>query len=212
MEVSNKEVLRYLGYRKDEADEKVTAIVKELCVVFAEKTIPKNVYGIWDGIVNSSSVAVNGMTVKSEKLAKHLAGCCRAALLAATLGPEADTLIRRYSVLDMEKAIIAQAICAAMIEAYCDDIESEIGQKEELRGLYPTARYSPGYGDFDISHQKDIINLLNCDRRIGLTLTDGYMLIPSKSVTAIIGFAEEKKKAHTKCECCAGIQCELRES
>ena len=205
MELSDREVLRYLGYRADEADSRIIALVKELIAVFAESAAPKSVYGIWDCRVDALTVALDtgcaagGMTVNSEELAAHLAGCRRLVLLAATLGPEADTLIRRYSVKDMGKAVVAQAVCTAMIEAYCDTIEGEIMQSDELRGLYATARYSPGYGDFDITHQKDIINLLNCGRRIGLTLSDGYMLIPSKSITAVIGFSSEKKTAGAKC-------------
>ena len=212
MEISDREVLRYLGYRGSEADERVSALLKELRSEFLEKTVPKNVYGIWDCTFDSSTLTLDGMIVKSEKLSKHLSGCRRVVLLAATLGPEADTLIRRCSVLDMEKAVIAQAVCTAMIEAYCDDIEKEILQKYSLNGLNRTARFSPGYGDFDIAHQKDIINLLNCGKRIGLTLTNGYMLIPSKSVTALIGFSDEKKESGGKCTRCAAGHCESREA
>ena len=209
MEITESEVLRYLGYRGSEADGRVLALTKELSAVFAEKAVPKNVYGKWDCRVDSPTVALDGMTVTSENLAKHLAGCRCVLLMAATLGPEADRLIRRYSVLNMEKAVISQAVCAAMIEAYCDMIESEIAEKYEAvgfnrSGLYRTTRFSPGYGDFDITHQKDIVNLLNCDRRIGLTLTNGYMLIPSKSVTAVIGFAENRKETGDKCDAPAG--------
>jgi cobalamin-dependent methionine synthase I len=156
-------------------------------------------------------VILDGMTVKSGSLAEHLTGCRRVALLAATLAIEADTLLRRYSVQDMEKAVIAEAVCAAMIEAYCDEIEDEIRRKPAVGDLCPTTRFSPGYGDFDIGHQKDIIGLLNCDRRIGMTLTSGYMLVPSKSVTAVIGFSEEKAHNKNKCKHCADKSCDFRE-
>ena len=210
MEISNKEVLRYLGYCGAEADERLYALIKEISIVFAENTVPKSVYGIWDCRVDSSTVELADLVINSGKLAKHLAGCPRVALLAVTLGPEADTLIRRFSVQDMEKALIAQAVGTVLIEAYCGKIENEIEQKNELSGLNRTMRFSPGYGDFDISHQKDIIDLLNCDRKIGLTLTSGYMLAPSKSLTAVIGFAEEKVQTGGKCECNAAKPCEFR--
>ena len=226
MVISNEEVLRYLGFRKSETGgerheqklerARISALITELSGELAEKAAPKNVYGIWDCKVNSPVVALEGMTVKSETLARHLEGCRRVALLAATLGPEADTLIRRYSVQDMEKTVIAQAVCAAMIEAYCDETENEIAKKYGMSffgssGLGRTARFSPGYGDFDLAHQKDIANLLNCDRRIGLTLTTAYMLIPSKSVTALIGFTDgEKKPAGEKCDLCTEKKCEYR--
>jgi len=211
MKISDREVLRYLRMGSVAADERVSALIGELTDTFAANTSPKNVYGIWDCDISPEAVIMEGMTVESKSLAKHLTGCCRAALLAATLGTEADTLLRRYSVRDMEKAVISQAVCAAMIEAYCDEIENEIRQTPRVSGLCPTTRFSPGYGDFDIAHQKDIVRLLNCDRRIGLTLTGGYMLIPSKSVTAVIGFTEEKIHNEEKCKHCAEKSCEFRE-
>jgi hypothetical protein len=211
MKISNMEVLRYLRMGGTAADERISALIGELTDTFAANAAPKNVYGIWDCRLDSAAVTLDGMTVKSGSLTKHLAGCRRVVLLAATLGTEVDTLLRRYSVQDMEKAVIAQAVCAAMIEAYCEEIENEIRQSPMVSGLCPTTRFSPGYGDFDIAHQKDIVRLLNCDRRIGLTLTGGFMLIPSKSVTAVIGFSEEKIHNEEKCKHCAEKSCEFRE-
>jgi len=220
MEISKKEVMRYLGYRGAAADERTNSHITELIDLFTANVVPQSVYGIWDCQIDSSAVTLGGIAVHSQNLAQHLEGCRRVVLLAATLGAEADALIRRFSVQDMEKAVIAQAVCAAMIEAYCDIIEGELAQKPEFDGLHPTSRFSPGYGDFDIAHQKDILNILN-SRRIGLTLTEGYMLIPSKSVTAIIGFMREKKCAEgrlatvvaaEKCERCADTQCRFRKA
>lgn len=207
MEVLTSEVARYLGYRGAEPDARVSSLVKELNAEFSAKTAPKSVYGIWTCRVDSSSVALPDITIMSKSLAKRLENCSRAVLLAATLGPEADTLIRRYSVQDMEKAVIAQAVCAAMIEVYCDKVEGDIAKESGLCGLCAAERFSPGYGDFDMAHQKDIVNLLNCDRKIGLALTSGYMLVPSKSLTAVIGFGGENTKNTGSCEDCSVKQC-----
>ena len=212
MEIPGAEVFRYLGYRGAESDLRVSGLVKELSVLFEASLEPKRVYGIWDCKVDSTTVTLGTMIIKSEDLARRLEGCSRAALLAATLGREADTLIRRCSVQDMEKAVIAQAVCTAMIEAYCDKTEEEIAARQDLQGLFRTKRFSPGYGDFDIACQKDIVNALSCDRKIGLTLTSACMLAPSKSVTAVIGFAKEMKQNLKKCRECAGEQCEFREN
>ena len=209
--INDKEVLRYLGYRGAEADKRVYSLIAQMIELFSANIVPKSVYGLWDCQIDSSTIYFGGMSVKSKNLCEHLKNCRHAVLLAATLGTEADTLIRRFSVQDMEKAVIAQAVCAAMIEAYCYSFENELLKSKELDGLYPTTRFSPGYGDFDISHQKDILNILNCSR-IALTLTDGYMLIPSKSVTAIIGFSKEKKHVTQKCESCAVSSCDFRKA
>jgi len=209
--IKEKEVLRFLGYRGAPADARISSLTSELIDLFSANIVPKSVYGVWDCQIDSSTAAFGGMTVKSRSLACHLADCRSAVLLAATLGTEADALLRRLSVQDMEKAVVAQGVCAAMIEAYCDSIEGEIFEKTEFRGLYPTTRFSPGYGDFDISHQKDILKILNCSR-IGLALTDGYMLIPTKSITAVIGFSQGKRQVTGKCDSCAVKDCEAREA
>jgi len=214
MEISNKEILRYLGYRNSAANERVSSIIAELIGLFSENVTPKSVYGVWDCHIDSSTLTIGNITFNSKNLCGHLADCQSIVLLAATFGTQADALIRRFSVQDMEKAVIAQAVCAAMIEAYCDSIiekiESDLSQMKEFISLYPTTRFSPGYGDFDIAHQKDILNILNCSR-IGLALTEGYMLTPAKSLTAVIGLSKEKKRSTKKCGYCADTKCKIRE-
>jgi len=214
-QIDEKEVLRYLGYRGSPADERVSSLIAQLTELFSANVEPKSVYGTWDFQIDGSVVTFGGITVNSKNLCGHLKDCRCAVLLAATLGTQADALIQRLSVQAMEKAVIAQAVCAAMIESYIDSvtekIEAELSQRDEFSGLRPIARFSPGYGDFDIAHQKDILNMLDCPKRIGLTLTDGYMLIPAKSVTAVIGFSKERKHAGHNCETCAVKQCKQRE-
>jgi hypothetical protein len=185
-------------------------LVQQLSKELHNCVAPKSIYGIWGCHVDPPTVTLGNMTIQSKDLSRHLGGSCLAVLLAATLGSGADTLIRHYSTLDMEKAVIAQAICTAMIETYCDHIESELIQRPEAEGLFLTTRFSPGYGDFDIIHQKDILQLLDAGKRIGLTLTDGYMLAPSKSVIAVIGFTAEKNCGEEKCANCDKKDCEFR--
>jgi len=210
MEIREEEVLCYLGYRGISADERISAIIRELSQKIHEAINPQSIYGIWGCNINPHAITLGNMTIQSKYLAHRMEGSCLAVLLAATLGPDADTLIRRYSTLDIEKAVIAQAICTAMIETYCDQIESKLAQRPEAEGLFLTTRFSPGYGDFDIIHQKDILRMLDAGKRIGLTLTDGYMLAPSKSVIAVIGFTENKNCDEEKCTSCPDKGCEFR--
>jgi hypothetical protein len=209
-EVFKKDVLRYLGYRGAQADERVVSQIALVTEETQANINAKNVFGIWDCQAGLDTVTLGEVIIKSRSLACHLNGCGKAVLLAATLGTGADTLLRRYSALDMEKALIAQAVCTAMIEHYCDTVVSQAAQSPRLDGLYPVMRFSPGYGDFQISWQKDMLKLLDCEKHIAVTLTDGYMLIPSKSVTAVVGFCKEKTDANEKCACCTNTQCEYR--
>ncbi len=48
-------------------------------------------------------------------------------------------------------------------------------------------------------------------RRIGLTMTDGSMLMPTKSVTALIGLGRENENCHIGgCEACDKTDCTYR--
>lgn len=104
-------------------------------------------------------------------------------------------------------AAAAQAVCAALIESYCDETEAEIAA---AAGLHLKPRFSPGYGDWRLEDQRQLLMLLDCAKRIGLTLTDGYMLTPIKSVTAVIGLTEDTVCNTSKCAACVNRACEFR--
>ncbi|MDR0890373.1 MAG: Vitamin B12 dependent methionine synthase activation subunit [Oscillospiraceae bacterium] len=198
--MENAEILRYLGYRGRPADAAVLEKIEEVKHALERVIAPAHIAGTWDVQIEEDTVFLAGRTFQSHALARHLCGCKQAVLLAATLGTGADTCIRQYTASAMEKAVIAQAVCAARIEQYCDSVTSELS--------YPTPRFSPGYGDFSLQYQRDILQLLDCAKRIGLTMNDAYMLLPSKSVTALIGLRGGARSDRRGCAQCAKKDCQ----
>lgn len=188
IEILESDVLRYLGYRQNPADERVLAHIKQMSDEIGIIVTPKSIYRVWGCQIESQTVTFGGVTIHSKHLSRHLKDCSKVAVFAATLGARVDTIIRRYSVSEMDKAVVADAVCSAMTEALCNNVVWEIKGESEVLKLHPTTRFSPGFGDFDIVHQRDILALLDCQKRIGLTLTDSNMLCPTKSVTAVVGF------------------------
>ena len=103
---------------------------------------------------------------------------------------------QRYTSLSPAKALFFQAIGAERIESLCDTFCAELKEN----GLQLRPRFSPGYGDLPLDLQKDLFRVLDCSRKIGLTLNESLLMSPSKSVTAIIGIggrAEEQNKCGT---------------
>jgi len=144
-------------------------------------------------------------------LSQHINGCKEAAIFAATLGAQTDLLIQKYNKLDMSKAVILQACAATVIEAYCDEQQDFMKEEAGKQGLYLRPRFSPGYGDFPLTYQKDLLGVLNCQKRIGLTVMDSLILAPSKSVTAVIGLTEESTTCHiARCMTCQAKNCPFR--
>ena len=107
-------------------------------------------------------------------------------LACGTLGAGFDAFHRRVSAVSGADALVVQAIGAAMIESWMDGVEDAIrAELEQGETLVP--RYSPGYGDFPLTAQKTILALLDAPRSIGVSLTSSLMMVPSKSVSAVIG-------------------------
>lgn len=210
-----KETLRYLGYRGQQPDERTMEMVEEVLRELKEKSRPKSIYREYGCSVDDDIVLLAGLNIHSANLAKNLEGCACAVILAATLGNAADLMIKKYTVSNLAKAAVVQAAGAAYMEAYIDELEDTIRKEAELRGLYLRPRFSPGYGDFALECQKDIFAVLECNKRIGIALTEGNLMMPSKSVTAIIGLTSKEREACSKtkdCNQCNKSDCEFRQS
>jgi hypothetical protein len=126
----------------------------------------------------------------SLKLARHLAGCHAAYLVCGTLGTGFDALLRRVSVMSGADALVLQAVGTAAVEEWMDCVENEI-RAELAPGETLVRRYSPGYGDFPLAAQRELLGLLDAPRTVGVSLTDTLLMAPSKSVSAVIGVKRE---------------------
>ena len=189
-----KETARYLGYRNvDGPDVDVSALNEKAAKEMQAVMKPQAVFEVFDlSVVSirpsaySTTVSFADVTLHSRDLGTNLEGCSKVALLAATIGPQVDALIRRHSSTDPVYASILQATGAMFIEEVVDFVNDEIKKIAGTQGLKTKPRYSPGFGDVPLEVQKDFFRLLPCTR-IGLTLMDTLIMAPEKSVTAFVG-------------------------
>ena len=126
----------------------------------------------------------------SRDLRNHLRGCSEILLFACTAGAEMDRRIARAKLQSPVKGLLMHAIGAQQVEGGCDLLCARLAERFPDRRL--TGRYSPGYGDFPLSFQRDVAEALDLGRTIGVTLTESLLMTPSKSVTAIIGMKEKE--------------------
>ena len=134
-----------------------------------------------------------GLRFSSVRLARHLGGCASVYLACGTLGAAFDALLRRVSAVSGLDALIAQAIGAAGVERLMDDVSAEIlGELAPGETLLP--RFSPGYGDLPLAANRDILAELDATRRLGVSLTDTLLLVPSKTVTAVLGVRDSNSE------------------
>ena len=105
--------------------------------------------------------------------------------LCGTIGAEFDAWQRRLSVTSAADALLSQQIGLDAVEKVMDDLESKVKDEVEGEGLKLLPRKSPGYGDLPLELSREIINCLDATKKIGVSITESNLLVPSKSVTAI---------------------------
>lgn len=199
------EVLRYLGINTDPPPQDVLSLIDECGAELLSSVCPKYVYKIspltyTNGIpvIECGDIALAGKTAINR-----LAGCTHIAILSATLGLKADTLIKRCQITDMTRALLYDACATDFIEKVCDRASSEIADIVQNDGLSVTDRFSPGYGDLSLNLQESVCAVLDTARKIGVNPTPELLLVPSKSVTAFIGIgspAALKANMYTTCQ------------
>ena len=207
--IPENETLRYLGAAGSE-DEALRAQVREVCAAMEKAIVPHAIWREFPCTVTQDAVSFGGVTFQGADLAHHLKGCSALLLFAATLGPEADRMARTEGLRAMSRGAIVHAAGAAMIEQFCDDTQETLEQDYAARGLYLRPRYSPGYGDLALGEQAVFFRLLELPKRLGLSLSEAYIMSPSKSVTAVIGLSPERKKSFHKCLRCGKTDCPFR--
>jgi hypothetical protein len=211
VELNVDEALRYLGAGtgappslRQEAGEVAKKLTAALRPRYAYRVFPLERTGD-DFSLMGSGVALTGRSAKTM-----LAQCHRAALLACTLGPQFDAMLRTEQARDMGRAVILDACGGAWVEAGCDEAEREL--REKLPGLYLTDRFSPGYGDLPLDLQPAILKALDAQRRLGIHLSESLLMNPVKSVTAVIGVSSRPQMARIRgcADCSMRETCTLR--
>ena len=211
MEPNIDEILRYLRVR-GESPEELRAQVETSARELRESLPPKFVYRAFplefgaDGV----TLAGSGVTLTGGLARKMLQHCDTAVLLCCTLGMEFEQRLRAMERRDMGKAVILDACGSAWVESGCDAAEREIA--ERFAPQYLTDRFSPGYGDLPLTLQPAVLAALDAQRRLGIHLSDSFLMTPSKSVTAVIGVSDTPQPARVRgCGYCAMRgKCEYR--
>jgi len=172
-------------------------------------------------VIEQDSLNITGVSLQ-----KHLDGCGRMVLMAVTLGEEVDRLISRAQESRIAFGVVLDCGASVMAEMAAEEAEARIrrelanqtdpaGQPEAVPNsapLFMTGRFSPGYGDSPLEMQRQVLELLDAEKRLGITLSKGCMMSPSKSITAILGLADHPVTGRlaTCAECVLRDKCQIR--
>ena len=178
--INRREVFRYAGIRSlsGESDELISRLDEAISLI--EGTLNPRVCFCELAIRDCDFGA-------SLDIKKNLRNSHSVIFFSSTLGIELDRLILKYSVLSPTIALLLEALGNERIEALCDSFCEDMRKTKLESGESLRPRFSAGYGDLPLLVQPSILLATNAQRAIGLTLSDSLLMIPTKSVTAIIG-------------------------
>lgn len=207
--ISEKQIYRYMRTSAFSADEHLQKLVDVVRAQFLERVQCKACYGIVPLKIDGTHVDLSVFSVDSAHLARNLQNCEYAVIFAATLGLAVEQQRRRAVAVSSVEALTVDAVGSAGIEAFCDQICIRLAKQFPEYKLRP--RFSPGYGDFPLEVQKKLLQVLDAHRKIGVSLSDGLLMIPQKSVTAVVGLSKEGCNLPVAdCEHCDHLTCEFR--
>lgn len=141
-------------------------------------------------VLDAGDLPVQGMS-----LAKHLEGCDRLVLSAVTLGQAVDDLITDTQSEKIALSVVIDCGASVMAELAANLAEEQIraeltADADETIPVFMTERFSPGYGDSPLEMQAQVLDILDARQQLGITLSKGFMMSPSKSITGLMGLAD----------------------
>ena len=214
LEIPKDEVLRYLGYRSQQIDEKLDELIN--LTIEESKTLitPRFITSRCKVSLVENGVKLLGTSIllTGNDIKEHLKDSKECILMGVTIGGNIEKRINLYGKTNLTKSLILDSCATTAVEEICDKVEDYIKGEAIGNGESTTFRYSPGYGDLSLDVQKDIINTLKAEKTIGLTVSAHNLLMPKKSVTAIIGLIPKDKEVKKKgCEVCKNYEnCSFR--
>lgn len=209
--VDRGEVLRYLGYHGQELtpelEGRLDAVV-ERCLQTARPRACLRQFGIKERGKTADGmpeVVLDGCSLKlaGTSMQEHLQGAVAVGVMAVTIGADIERELRRLALVDPLEQVMFDAAATAVVERAADAAEARLVSLGAEQNLHANWRFSPGYGDLPLACQVELLASLDATRRLGITLTPSLLMVPTKSVTAVVGyFTEPRHGARPGCGTC----------
>lgn len=185
--VDREEALAFLGHRGQELGD-LRERLERAARRCEDELIPRGVYRVMGA---PEALAL----LPGRDIARHVEGCPEVVLLAVTLGAPSEMLLRRERALSATDGLLVDACASSLVEQAANVLSEHIAEEAAARSLAATSRFSPGYGDLPLSCQPAFLAACGADRALGIRATAAHLLVPAKSITAVIGLHPHSNSA-----------------
>jgi hypothetical protein len=201
IEVDPAQVRRFLGTKgrgKPAPRERYEELLNEMLGAAAKLIAPRGIY-----------LYAAGRALPGSRTFEHLD---RMAFCVCTIGPALEAEVTRLTRTgELLRAVVLDAIGSVAAEAVAGRVDERISAEAARDGLKTSCRASPGYGDWDVREQAAMFKLVPAER-IGVRLSESFMMIPRKSISFAIHVAKEpaRLRSENSCENCGKKDCRYR--
>lgn len=186
IELDEKRISRLIGYKKksEEIKEPIKKLIAEEKKKLDYLLHPLAIYTI----IDYAETNKHPIFKDAEKVA----------LCICTIGPELEKEIKDLMKKnEMLRALILDTFGSEAAEEVAIQSDRILADRAREMNLWPSKRFSPGYGRWDIREQRFMFRMLPA-QDIGVRLTESFMMIPRKSISFRINFYKEQKLSTRK--------------
>ncbi len=190
IEPSVSEIKKYLGEKKGvtEITPNIENIIEKMTKLGKDIATPIGAYSVMKIEEKKENlIRLEKFTLSGKRISQVLKDSVYVVLLATTIGAKLEEKVE-----DMERegkfteALILDAVGSTISDQAMDFIHANVRAEFQRKGFSLTMRFSPGYGDLPLTVQSELIHYSGGEE-IGIRVTSSHMMIPRKSVSAIIG-------------------------
>jgi Vitamin B12 dependent methionine synthase, activation domain len=131
--------------------------------------------------------------------------CC----FVVTSGPELEEAINEAQKGSLFHAYLLDSVGSVLTEGLADQLEQHVSALLGTKGYRTTVRFSPGYCDWELREGQDALFRFLKPESVGVTRTSAGMMIPQKSISAVLVGAR-RVPLRSPCRFCPKDDCPYR--
>ena len=162
---------------------------------------------------DGDSVRMEGpISFSGKRLISYIKGAAHLHLFLVTVGGEIETEASNWmSKGEALYGYLLDRIGSLAVESLAEATEEELRKAYLSKNETVSMRLSPGYCDWPIEEQFVMAKALDFSK-IGVALTEKCMMVPRKSISAMVGVGPKDlfSKMASQCVACDRVECDYR--
>lgn len=154
----------------------------------------------------------DGPRFNTSKIPSFISGAEKLVFFLVTIGPDIEKEASQLtSGEDTLTGYLLDRIGSYAVESLAENLEKRLRKNYLLVKKSVSSRFSPGYCDWPIEEQFKLAKVIDFSKA-GVELNSNCMMIPKKSVSALVAVADEGifKEFVSSCDLCGSKECDFR--